>query len=120
MGIILSLISTLLIIFIVPIIVYGLFSAFFGLKEPDKKLSFFIGVLIQKVGTSFGFVLIYFLGKDYFETNWLFYSLIWVGMFTITEIGQTLMPNYSKKECLAGIISEFIYFPLAGLVMVNL
>ncbi len=72
------------------------------------------------MGTSFGFVVIYYLGKANFESNWLIYSLVWVGMFAIVEVGQALIPNYSKKEALAGIISEVIYFPLAGLVMVNL
>ncbi len=120
MGIALSLLSTLTIIFIIPIIIYGLFSTLFGLKEPEKKLSFFTGILIQKIGTSFGFVIMFVLGKGYFESNWLIYSLVWVIMFAITEIGQTFIPNSSKKEAVAGIVSEAMYFPLAGLVMVNL
>ena|SRR3990167_2849918 len=120
MEILLSFLATLLIIFIIPILVYGLFSTFSGLKEPEKKLSFFLGVLIQKTGTSLGFVAVYSLGKGYYESNWLIYSLVWVIMFAITEIGQTFMSNYSKKEALAGIISEIIYFPLAGLAIVNL
>jgi len=120
MSIFFSFLATLLIIFIIPIIVYGFFSAFFGVKEPDKKLSFFLGVLIQKAGTSLGFVIIYVLGKGYFEAHWLVYGLVWAGMFAITEVGQTFLPNYTKKEALAGIISEAIYFPLAGFVLVNL
>lgn len=117
MGVIFSLITTLLIFFIVPIVVYGLFSRFYGLKEPEKKKEFFIGVLIQKIGTSLGFVLLYYLGIGYFGEHWLLYSFVWVLMFIITEIGQMYMPNYSKKEAAAGIISEIIYFPLAGAVM---
>jgi hypothetical protein len=37
-------------------------------------------------------------------------------MFAITEIGQAFMPRYSKQEAVAGILSEGIYFPLAGFV----
>lgn len=116
-SIILATLATLVIVFIVPIIIYGLFSKFFGLKEPEKKKEFFIGVLIQKIGASLGFVLLYYFGIGYFSQNWLIYSLVWVLMFAITEIGQIFMPNYSKKEAIAGIISELIYFPLSGLVL---
>ncbi len=117
MAIILSLITTLIIIFIVPIFVYGVFSKFWGLKEPERKLDFFTGVLIQKIGTSLGFVLLYYKGKDVFGGEWLIYSLIWFLMFAISEIGQAYMPNYSRKEAAAGIISEAFYFPLAGLAI---
>lgn len=120
MNIFVSFLATLIIIFVIPIVVYGLFSAFFGVKEPEKKLSFFLGILIQKMGTSLGFVALFLLGKGYFETNWLMYSLVWAGMYAVTEIGQTFLPNYSKKEAIAGIISELIYFPLAGFVVVHL
>jgi hypothetical protein len=116
MIILLAVFTTLLTIFVIPIIIYGLFSKFWGLKEPEKKVEFFINVLIQKVGTSFGFVLLYYLGRESFNENWLIYSMVWILMFAITEIGQAYMPNYSKKEAVAGIISEAIYFPLAGLI----
>lgn len=117
MSIILSFIATLIIIFIVPIIVYGLFAKFSGLKEPEKKKEFFIGVIIQKIGTSLGFVLLYYLGIGNFGGQWILYSMVWVLMFAITEIGQIFMPNYSKKEAAAGILSEIVYFPLSGLAI---
>lgn len=54
MELLLSIIFTLIVIFVVPVLIYGLFSALFGLKEPEKKLNFFIGVVIQKTGTVIG------------------------------------------------------------------
>jgi hypothetical protein len=38
-------------------------------------------------------------------------------MFAITEIGQVLMSDYTPTEASAGIISEVIYFPLAGVII---
>lgn len=120
MGVLLGFIFTLVVIFVIPILVYGLFNAFFGLKEPKKKLGFFIGVLLQKIGTAFGFVLLFHLGREYFLDNWLLYGLVWFVMFALTEIGQTFMPNYSKKEAIAGAIAEAIYFPLSAYILLLL
>lgn len=117
MDIFLGTILTLLIIFVVPIVIYGLFVKFAGLKEPEKKLSFLLGVLVQKLGTALGFTALFVIGKEYFADNWFLYSLVWAGMFSIVEIGQAMGPNYSKKEALAGIISEFMYFPSAAFVL---
>lgn len=120
MDILLGFTSTLIIIFFVPIIVYSLFVKFAGLREPDKKLSFMVSVLLQKLGTSFGFVLLFLIGKETFVDVWLIYGLIWATMFTIVEIGQSVGPDYSRKEAIAGIISEFIYFPTAALILAKL
>lgn len=117
MNVFASFLITLVIIFVIPIIVYGVFSSLFGLKEPDKKLNFLIGVLVQKVGTSLGFVGLFFLAQDYFADNWLLYATIWFSMYALTEIGQVIMTEYSKKEALAGIISEAIYFPLSAWII---
>lgn len=117
MSIFFSFLSTLVIIFIVPIIIYGLFTYFFKLKEPDKKLKFFLGVLIEKIGTAFGFVILFYLGKEIFIDKWFEYSIIWFVMFAITEIGQTYLNDSSKKEALAGIISEVIYFSLSSYII---
>lgn len=106
-----------IIIFLVPIGVYGLFSKFYGLKEPDKKKSFFAGIVIQKLGTTIGFVALAMLVGSTFNQNWLQYGFIWFIMFAITEIGQSIMSNYTKKEMAAGIISEAMYFPLAAWVV---
>ena len=120
MDILLGCIITLIIIFVVPILVYGLFTSFFGLKEPEKKLKFFVGVILQKVGTTIGFVVLFYLGREYFLDGWLLYGLIWFAMFALTEVGQTFMPNYSKKETVAGIVSEAIYFPLSAFILSHL
>lgn len=120
MAAILGFLTTFIIIFIVPVLIYGLFTAVFKLKEPEKKLSFMVGVLIQKIGTALGFVALFYLGKDNFSDHWLLYSFVWFMMFALTEIGQTVMSDYSRKEAIAGIISELIYFPLAGIVLASL
>jgi hypothetical protein len=114
MQIILSVVVTLVIIFLVPVIVYGLFSKYLGVQEPENKRSFFTGVFIQKLGTSMGFVLLYFLGSSQIDRSWLIYSLVWFLMFVLSEVGQVHLSRYSKREMLAGILSELIYFPLAG------
>lgn len=120
MSIILGFLATLVIIFLVPVVIYGVFSSFLGVKEPDEKLRFFMSVLVQKVGTALGFVLLFYVARDYFTDKWLAYSLLWFFMFAIQEVGQALGPHYSKKEAAAGIVSEFIYFPLAGLAVSRL
>lgn len=116
----LSVIAAFLIIFIIPVVVYGIFSALFGLKEPKKKLRFMLSVLVQKVGTSIGFVWLFYAARDTFGTDWPVYALIWFVMFALVEIGQSLLPTYSKKEAVAGIISEALYFPLAAFVISRL
>jgi Na+/H+ antiporter NhaD/arsenite permease-like protein len=120
MDTVLSFVLTLVIIFVVPVLIYSIFVKFAGLKEPDKKLSFMISVLVQKMGTVLGFVLIYSLGRDSFDGSWLTYGLVWATMFAIVEIGQAIGPDYSKKEAVAGIISEFIYFPISAFVISQL
>lgn len=103
-----------------PVLIYSLFVKLVGLKEPDKKLSFMISVLVQKVGTTFGFIVIFAIGKEHFIDSWLVYGLTWAVMFAVVEIGQSIGSDYSKKEAVAGIISEFIYFPLSALVIAKL
>ena len=120
MDIFISFVATLFIIFIVPIIVYGVFSKHFGVKEPEKKFNFFAGVLLEKIGTAAGFVGLFFLGRQAFAENWFWYGFLWFGMFAITEIGQIYRINSPKKEALAGIISEAIYFPLVAYIIVSI
>ena len=120
MEVLASFTAVFLVIFVVPVLVYALFTYFFGLKEPEKKPSFFVGVVLQKLGTAIGFVALFYLGREYFIDNWFLYSLVWLAMFALTEIGQTFMPNYSKKEAAAGIISEAIYFPLSAFILSRL
>jgi hypothetical protein len=35
-------------------------------------------------------------------------------MFVFGEIGQSIGPNYSWKEAVAGVISETVYLPLSA------
>jgi hypothetical protein len=114
----LSIILVLLIIYIVPMVVYGLSSALIGAKMPEgvSPMRFLLSVLISKIGTAIAFVLIFYFAHTVFSELWPLYSFIWWLMFSIGEIGQTIGPNYSWKEAVAGVISEAIYFPLAALV----
>jgi hypothetical protein len=53
--------------------------------------------------------------------NWVMYGLVWAAMFAVVELGQAIGPDYSKKkEAVAGIISEFIYFPVAAAAIAKL
>jgi len=117
MNILFSFLLTLFIFFVIPVIVYGIFVKLFNIKEPNKKLNFFVGVLIEKIGTTLGFVALFYIARDFFIGYWLVFALAWFAMFAITEIGQVYMTGSSKKEAVAGIISEAIYFPLAAFVL---
>lgn len=112
----------LVIIFVVPLAVYGLFTVVAGLKEPARSGRFLVSVLVQKVGTAIAFVVLFDLARDYFGEHWVQYGGIWL-MFAITEVGQTIGPDYSVKEAaaviaavIAGVISEAIYFASAWIV----
>jgi hypothetical protein len=116
MIIVLSFLLIFLTILIIPIFIYAIFAKYLGVKEPDRKAKFFAGVILQKLGTAFGFLSLFVIAADVFNDKWLIYAGIWFVMFAITEIGQAYLSDYSKKEAVAGIISEAIYFPLAALV----
>ena len=106
----------LVIIYIVPFLVYSLFSIVAGLRPPEgaSPLQFLLSVLVSKVGTSFAFVLILYLARQSLVGRWLGYALIWWVMFIIGEVGQAIGPHYTWKEAIAGMISETIYVPLAA------
>ena len=114
----LSIVLTLTIIYIVPFLVYGVFSAVAGLKPPEdaSPVQFLVSVFVSKVGTAIAFVLIFYLARDSLSGRWLLYASIWWLMFVIGEVGQAIGPNYSWKEAVAGAISETVYFPLAAFV----
>ena len=117
--IIFSIFFVLAVIYIVPFIVYGLSSAFFGLKPPEgaSPLTFLLSVLISKMGTAVAFVLIFYFARNSFSEQWLLYAFIWWIMFVIGEVGQSIGPNYSWKEAVAGIISETMYLPLSAYIV---
>jgi hypothetical protein len=120
MDVVLAILLTLVIIFVVPVLVYGLFVRYWGLSEPERTSSFLISVLVQKVGTAIGFVVLFAMAREYFADNWLAYGLVWAAMYAIVEIGQAMGPGYTNKEAVAGIISEVIYFPASALVTAQL
>lgn len=117
--IILSIFLVLVIIYIVPFLVYGLFTVLIGLKTPEgvSPFQFLISIFISKVGVSLAFVLIFYFGRNAFSEQWLLYAFIWWLMLTIGEVGQAIGPNYSWKEAVAGILSETIYFPVSAYVV---
>lgn len=116
--VILSMILVLAIIYIVPIVVYGLASAVAGLKTPEgaSPAQFLISVLVSKIGTAIAFVLIFYFARNSLSGQWLLYAFIWWLMFVLGEIGQAIGPNYSWKEAIAGMISETLYLPLSAYV----
>jgi len=116
---ILSIILTLVIIYIVPLLVYGFFSAAAVLKPPEgaPPFQFLVSVFVSKVGTAIGFVLIFYFARNTLSGRWLLYAFIWWLMFIIGEAGQAIGPDYSWKEAVAGVISETIYFPLSAFVV---
>jgi hypothetical protein len=113
----LTALAVLAIIYVVPFLVYGLSSALWGLKPPAgvSPLQFLVSVLVTKVGTAIGFVAIFYLARSSLSGKWLAYATLWWVMFVLGEIGQTLGPNYTWKEAVAGVISETLYFPVSAL-----
>jgi len=116
---ILSIILTLAIIYIVPFLVYSIFSTVAGLKPPEETspVQFLVSIFVSKGGTAIAFVLIFYFARDSLSGRWLLYAFIWWLMFVIGEVGQAIGPDYSWKEAIAGVISETIYFPLSALVI---
>ena len=117
--IIFGVISTLLIIFIVPFVIYGVFSSIFGLNTPEgaSPILFLTSVLISKIGTAIAITLLFYYSKNIFFDKWILYALIWLIMFVVGEVGQAIGPNYSWTEAILGIISETIYLPLSVFIL---
>ncbi|MCK4873227.1 MAG: hypothetical protein KAS72_10920 [Phycisphaerales bacterium] len=114
---ILSILLTLAIIYIVPFLIYGLFSVLTDLKPPQDASAarFLLSVLVSKIGTAVAFVVIFHMARESLSGHWLLYAGAWWIMFVVGECGQAILPTYSWTEAIAGIISETIYFPLAAL-----
>jgi hypothetical protein len=111
-----SIVLVLFVIYVVPLLVYGLGSVIAGLKTPEgaSPAQFLLSVLVTKVGTAIAFVLLFYFARSSLSGQWVPYAFIWWIMFVLGEIGQTIGPNYSWKEAIAGMISETIYLPLSA------
>lgn len=107
-----------LVLFLVPVGVYGGFAAITGLKPPgDSPWLFLAGTAVSKLGTAIAFVVLFHLARDVLAGQWLLYAAIWWLMFVIGEAGQAIGAKYSWQEAAAGAISETIYFPVSGLIV---
>lgn len=111
-----AIVCVLVIIFVVPVLVYGLFTVLTDLKTPDtvSPARFLMSILISKTGTAIAFVLLFYLAREVFQDRWLSYALLWWLMFVAGEIGQAMGPGYSWTEALAGVLSESLYVPLSA------
>ena len=119
---ILAFLSTLVIMYIVPLPIYALMSAMELVEMPDEANpgQFMLSVLVVKVGVALGFVWLLRFGSPVFAARWVLYGAIWWLMFAIVELGQAIGPNYSIGDALGGVFSEAVYFPLSSWVAVKL
>jgi len=78
-NVILSIVFVLAIIYIVPILVYGLASVVAGLKNPEgaSPAQFLISVLVSKFGTAIAFVLIFYFARSSLSGQWLLFAFMW-------------------------------------------
>jgi hypothetical protein len=114
--VVLSIVLVLTVIYIVPILVYGLATVVAGLKPPEgaSPARFLLSVFVSKIGTAVAFVLIFYFARHSLSGQWFLYAFVWWLMFLTGEIGQAIGPNYTWKEAIAGVISETIYLPLSA------
>jgi hypothetical protein len=119
MNITLSILLVFAALFVVPILVYGAIAAVTDIQVPgEDPFAFLAGVAVSKLGTAIAFVGLWMMVRyDQADRIWT-YVFFWWLMFVIGEIGQAIGPDYTWTEAIAGIVSETIYLPLAGLVLV--
>ncbi len=116
--VVLAILIVLLLIFVIPIIIYGSLSALTGLKTPEgaSPMMFLLSVFVIKIGTATAFVLLFYIARNTLGGRWLMYAFIWWLMFLVGEIGQAIGPSYSWLEAFGGVISETVYFPLSAFI----
>ena len=114
--------ATLVIMYVVPFPVYGVFSAagWVTLPEGGSPLEFVLSVLVMKVGVALGFVLLFRLAQGSLAGRWWPYAAVWWAMYALVEAGQAIGPGYSVMDGVAGVISEAAYFPLCSLVVARI
>jgi Na+/H+ antiporter NhaD/arsenite permease-like protein len=108
----------LIVIYVVPFLVYSLFTVLTDLKAPEgtSPIQFLTSILVSKIGVAIAFVLIFYFTRNAFDGRWFLYAFIWWLMLAIGEVGQAIGPDYTWKEAIAGILSETIYFPLSAYI----
>lgn len=118
----LAILATLAITFLVPFPVYGAFEALGWVELPQggPAWQFVLGVLVIKIGSAVGFVLLWELARSSLRGSWWRYAGLWWLMFAVIEAGQAIGPGYSVAEAVAGVLSEAVYFPLAGAMVARL
>jgi hypothetical protein len=117
--VILTMLTVLAIIYVVPFLIYSLFTVLTELKPPASvsPIQFLLGILVSKTGTAFAFVLIFYFSRNSWSGHLVLYAFTWWVMFVVGEIGNAIGPGYTWTEALAGVISETIYLPLSAFVM---
>lgn len=108
----------LAVIYIVPVIVYAVFSSVAGVKQPKgSPVRFLLSIFISKLGTAIAFVLIYYVAGNVLREQLLLYAFLWWIFFILGEIGQAVGPDYTWKEAIAGMISETLYVPFSAYIL---
>jgi len=115
-------VATLAIMWIVPLPIYGLFSALGALEMPETgaAVQFVLSVSLIKIGFALAFVLLFDLANTTLAGRWWPYAAIWWLMFALLEAGRAIGPGSSVSFAVAGVISEAIYFPLSSLVVARI
>lgn len=116
--VIVGIVLVLVIIYLVPLLVYGLATVVVDMEPPEgvSPARFLTSVFVSKIGTAIAFVLIFSYARSALSGQWLLYAFLWWLMFVIGEIGQAIGPNYTWEEAIAGVISETVYVPLSAYV----
>jgi len=111
--------SVLVIVFIVPIAVYGALSKPLRMATPEgvSPGRFLLSTLVSKIGTAILLAGLFFIARGVFADRPVLYAALWIVMFIFGEIGQALGPNYSWAYAVAGMISELVYVPASVLVL---
>jgi hypothetical protein len=114
-----AVLAVFVVIFAVPVVVYGAVQSVTGLPIPGgaSPLVFLAGVAVSKAGTALAFCLIFRLARDALAGRWLLYAFLWWLMFAFGEVGQAIGPGYSWTEALAGIVSEAVYLPVSAFIV---
>jgi hypothetical protein len=115
---VLAVLVVLLIIYVVPVVVYGFASVLGGLKPPEtaSPARFLGGVLVTKLGTAIAFVTLFALTRGAWQGQWLLYGLLCLVMFALSE-GEAVSGRAGVPEAGLGIVSECLYAPLSALAV---